>query len=65
MNKKLFAELIESMRQMDKITRGERLASRAFHVDALSTKQVRSKIDQSQPEFAPARRKGLRPRSGP
>lgn len=34
MNKKLFADLAESMTQMNEIARGERTPSREFHVDA-------------------------------
>lgn len=33
MNKKLFAELVESMEQMNEIARGERAPSRAFHIE--------------------------------
>ena len=33
MDKKLFEQLTESMRQMGEIARGERAPSRAFHVD--------------------------------
>lgn len=43
MNKKLFAELAESMTQMNEIAHGERAPSREFHVDALSVKALRSK----------------------
>ena len=52
MNKKLFAELVESMTQMNEIARGERVASREFHVDAFAIKKLRSKIGLSQPKFA-------------
>jgi putative transcriptional regulator len=34
-NKKLFAELVQSMTQMNEIVRGERAPSREFHVAAL------------------------------
>jgi len=51
-NKKLFAELVESMTQMNEIARGERVASREFHVDAFAIKKLRSKIGLSQPKFA-------------
>ena len=51
-NKKLFAELGESVTQMNEIIRGERAPSREFHVDAIATKALRSKIGLSQPKFA-------------
>jgi putative transcriptional regulator len=40
-NKKLFAELVESMTQMNEIARGERKPSRQFHVDAIQIKELR------------------------
>ena len=52
MNKKLFAELVESMTQMNEIVRGERAPSREFHVDAIAIKGLRSKIGLSQSQFA-------------
>ena len=52
MNKKLFADLVESMTQMNEIARGERAPSREFHVDAVSVKALRSKLGLSQPKFA-------------
>lgn len=52
MNKKLFAELVESMRQHSEIARGARAPSRKFHVDAVGIKELRSKIGLSQPQFA-------------
>jgi putative transcriptional regulator len=51
-NKKLFAELVESMTQMNEIVRGERAPSREFHVDPIAIKTLRSKIGLSQPKFA-------------
>jgi putative transcriptional regulator len=35
-----------------RIARGERVPSREFHIDALSIKELRSKIGLSQPKFA-------------
>lgn len=61
MNKKLFTELIKSVREMDEVVRGERAASRVFHVDGLSIEELRCKIDQSQPKRARSRPKGYRP----
>jgi putative transcriptional regulator len=52
MNKKLFAQLVESVTQMDEIVRGERAPSREFHVDALSIKALRDMVGLSQPKFA-------------
>ena len=52
MKKTLFAELGESMMQMNEIVRGERAPSREFHVDAIAIKALRSKIGLSQPKFA-------------
>jgi len=51
-NKKLFAELVESMRQAGEIARGERAPSREFHVDAIAVKELRSKLGLSQTKFA-------------
>jgi putative transcriptional regulator len=51
-NKKLFAELVKSMTQMNEIARGARAPSREFHVDAIAIKQLRAKIGLSQPKFA-------------
>jgi putative transcriptional regulator len=52
MNKKLFAELVESMTQHNEIASGARAPSREFHVDALSVKTLRAKLGLSQPKFA-------------
>jgi putative transcriptional regulator len=52
MNTKLFAELVESMKQMNEIARGERAPSREYRVDPLSVKALRSKLGFSQPKFA-------------
>jgi putative transcriptional regulator len=52
MNKKLFAELVESMTQMNDIARGERVPSREFRVDASWVKALRSKLGLSQSKFA-------------
>jgi putative transcriptional regulator len=56
MNKKLFAELVESMTQMNEIAHGEHAPSREFHVDALSVKTPRSKLGLAQPKIARRRR---------
>ena len=52
MDKKLFCELVESMKQMNEIVRAKRAPSREFYVDAIAIKTLRSKIGLSQPKFA-------------
>lgn len=52
MNKKLFAELVESLTQMNEIARGARKPSREFHVDAIAIKALRARLGLSQPKFA-------------
>lgn len=52
MDKKLFAELVESLEQMGEIARGERAPSRVFHVDAPSVKAIREITGLSQAKFA-------------
>ena len=56
MNKKLFADLVESMTQMNEIARGERAPSREFHVNALPVKSLRSKLAPFQRKFAKRQR---------
>jgi putative transcriptional regulator len=52
MDKKLFAELVDSMKQMNEIVQGKRAASRRFEVNAVSVKKLRAKLGLSQPKFA-------------
>jgi len=52
MDKKLFAELTESMQQMGEVVRGERTPSREFTVDAVKVKKVRAATGLSQEKFA-------------
>lgn len=52
MDKELFAELVESVTQMDAIARGERQPSREFHVDAVRVREIRRATGLSQTEFA-------------
>ena len=52
MDKKLFAELVESMTQMNEIIRGERAPSRELHVRPVDIKALRAKLGLSQPKFA-------------
>ena len=52
MNKKLFAQLVESMKQMNEIVRSERAPSREFHVEPRAIKELRSKLGLSQANFA-------------
>lgn len=47
-----FDELMESVEQMDEILRGEREASREFHVDALQVREIRKATGLSQAKFA-------------
>ena len=47
MNKKLFAELVESMEQMNEIARGERAPPREFHVEPLAIKELRPRLGLS------------------
>ncbi len=44
MDKKLFGELAESMKQMNEIVQGKRAPSRRFVVNATSVKKLRSKL---------------------
>ena len=52
MKKKLFAELVESMEQMNEIARGERAPSREFHAEPLAIEELRLELVLSQPKFA-------------
>ncbi|WP_407354124.1 NadS family protein [Luteimonas sp. R10] len=52
MDKKLFAELVESMTEMGEIARGERAPSREFHVDSTDVKRIRAATNLSQVKFA-------------
>lgn len=49
---KFFDELMESVKQMDEIVRGERQPSREFHVDALQVKEIRKATGLTQAKFA-------------
>jgi putative transcriptional regulator len=52
MKKELFGRLVESMKQMNEIARGERAPSREFYVDASSIKKLRAETGLSQANFA-------------
>ena len=52
MDKELFAELVESVTQMDEIVRGERQPSREFHIDAVKVREIRRATGLSQAKFA-------------
>lgn len=52
MDKKLFGRLVESMKQMDEIVKGERAPSREFYVDATMIKDLRKRTKLSQAKFA-------------
>ena len=52
MKDSLFDELLESVEQMDEITKGERVPSRKHFVAASRLKQIRKMVNLSQPKFA-------------
>jgi putative transcriptional regulator len=52
MDKKLFAELMESVTEMGEIMRGERVPSRETTVDAVVVKEIRLATGLSQAKFA-------------
>lgn len=52
MKKAEFQELVKSVRQATEIARGKRPASRKFEVQAGTIKELRSRMDLSQPDFA-------------
>lgn len=52
MEKKLFADLVESMRQHEEIRRGVRQPSREFYFDPVRVKEIRAITGLSQPKFA-------------
>jgi len=52
MNEKDFDLLVESIKQAGEIKRGERKPSRVFQFSPLDGKAIRSKLQQSQREFA-------------
>ncbi len=52
MDKKLFSELAESMKQTDRIVRGRRARSRQFGIAPASIRKLRSRLGLSQPKFA-------------
>lgn len=52
MNEDLFAQLISSVREAGAIRRGERPASRAFHLEAPDIKSIRTRHQLTQAQFA-------------
>ncbi|MGH8427145.1 MAG: helix-turn-helix domain-containing protein [Gammaproteobacteria bacterium] len=52
MNKQQFAELMESVTQMDEIIRGERAPARERKIEPVSVKTIRQATGLSQPQFA-------------
>ena len=52
MEKKLFEQLMESMRQMEEISAGRLKASRRFEVNPAGVKALRARTGLSQAEFA-------------
>ena len=51
MDNKLFKRLVDSMDQMNEITRGEQAPSREFHVDASQVKEIQKITGLSQADF--------------
>jgi protein involved in temperature-dependent protein secretion len=49
MDKKLFAKLVDSMKEMNEVAAGKRKPSRTFKVDADSVKVLRAAIGLRQP----------------
>lgn len=52
MKKKLFDELLESVKQAGEIVRGERAPSREFFIDGAMIKDLRKRTRLSQAKFA-------------
>ncbi len=52
MERKLFKQLVESMRQMDEIVRGKRKPSRVFMFSPLEVRKIRLSTGLSQAKFA-------------
>lgn len=52
MDKQMFDELIESVREAGKIRRGEKKAKRSFAYAPLDVKNIREKIGLSQRDFS-------------
>jgi putative transcriptional regulator len=52
MKKRLFDELVESIRQAGKIHRGEEAPSRKFVFEPEAVRAIRQKLNKSQSEFA-------------
>ncbi len=52
MNKHMFDQLLESVKEAGKIRRNEKRASRTHYCDNLDVKEVREKIGLSQNEFS-------------
>jgi putative transcriptional regulator len=52
MDKKLFAKLIDSMKEMNEVAAGKRKPSRTFQMDADSVKVLRAKSGSANPNVA-------------
>ena len=52
MKDQLFDELLNSVKEVGEIVRGEREPSRAFFVNALDVRRIREDLELSQPQFA-------------
>jgi len=53
MNNELFNELVPSVKEGSAILRGEKEASRKFHLDRLDIKRIREGYKLTQAQFAP------------
>ena len=52
MDKKIFAELLENVKEMDAIRKGEKQPSRVFEYPTPEVKSIREKTGLSQTQFA-------------
>jgi len=52
MDEELFAQLYESVKQMDEIAKGKREPSRVYEFDETDVKAIREKTGLSQSQFA-------------
>ncbi len=52
MKKDLFAELVESVKEMRAVRRGERRPARVTVVDPVHVQAIRRRLGMTQPEFA-------------
>ncbi|HBT96821.1 MAG TPA: transcriptional regulator [Desulfobulbaceae bacterium] len=60
MDKELFADLLASIKEAGRISRGEAPASRSFFVEEQDVKSIRERLSLSQNEFARLMRVNIR-----